>query len=494
MTSTTDAERLDKAFFGHPKALATVFGVEMWERFSFYGMQGILAIYMYYTTTQGGLGINEGTALGIVGAYGGAVYLSSILGAWLADRVLGTERTLFYSAIMIMAGHIALGAVPGVPGLILGLVLVAFGSGGLKSNATAAVGALYKDGDVRRDAGFSIFYMGINLGALIGPLLTGLLQKEAGFHWGFAVAAVGMGIGLIQYAAGRKHLAPETFEVPNPLTRPEMKKFAVIGLVAVVVVVALVLSGVITAENLTTVVAIVTVVATVTYFIVILRDKELSSVERSRVFGFMPLFVASVMFWTIFQQQFTVLAYYSDKRLDRHIGSWEMPVSWTQSINPIFIILFAGVFAALWVKLGDRQPTTPTKLAFGTSLVGVGFLLFIPSAGGAPGTSPLFMLVLILLIFTCAELTLSPVGLSITTKLAPAKYSSQMVALWFLSVALGSTLSGTFAGVYTNALESANPKGGEITYFGVLGGLAIVLGIILFLVRKPILKLMSGVR
>lgn len=494
MTSSTDVTNADKSFFGHPKALATVFGVEMWERFSFYGMQGILAIYMYYTATNGGLGIAEGTALGIVGAYGGAVYLSSILGAWVADRVLGTERTLFYSAIMIMAGHIALGVIPGVPGLIIGLVLVAFGSGGLKSNATAAVGALYADGDVRRDAGFSIFYMGINIGALIGPLLTGLLQKEAGFHWGFTLAAVGMGIGLIQYSFGRKNLAPETSMVPNPLTKAEAKKYAVIGAVALVALGVLVLTGVINAENLSNVVVAVTLIATVIYFIVILRDKALSKVERSRIYGFMPLFVASVMFWTIFQQQFTVLTYYSDKQLDRHIGNWEMPVSWTQSINPIFIILFAGVFAALWVKLGDRQPTTPAKLGFGTALVGVGFLLFIPSAGGAPGTSPLIMLVLILFIFTLAELTLSPVGLSITTKLAPAKYSSQMVALWFLSVALGSALAGTFANVYTDALNSADPKAGEIAYFGTLGGIAIALGFILFLSRKPILKLMAGVR
>lgn len=494
MTSTTDAPRNDKAFFGHPKALATVFGVEMWERFSFYGMQGILAIYMYYTTTQGGLGIAESTALGIVGAYGGAVYLSSILGAWLADRVLGTERTLFYSAILIMAGHIALGVVPGVPGLVVGLVLVAFGSGGLKSNATAAVGALYADGDNRRDAGFSIFYMGINIGALIGPLLTGLLQKEVGFHWGFGLAAVGMGIGLVQYTLGRKNLAPETFEVPNPLTSAEAKKFSIIGVVGVIAVIALVLTGVINASNLSTVVIIVTVIAAVAYFVIILRDKDLSQVERSRIYGFMPLFIASVMFWSIFQQQFTVLAYYSDKQLDRHIGGWEMPVSWTQSINPIFIILMAGLFAALWTRLGDRQPTTPVKLAFGTAMVGLGFLLFIPSAGGAANSSPLYMLVLILFIFTIAELTLSPVGLSITTKLAPAKYSTQMVALWFLSVALGSALSGQFAGIYTNALDSADPKGGEIAYFGTLGLLAIALGIALFLARKPILKLMAGVR
>lgn len=494
MNSPTDTKHLDTAFFGHPKALATVFGVEMWERFSFYGMQGILAIYMYYTATQGGLGIAEGTALGIVGAYGGAVYLSSILGAWISDRVLGAERTLFYSAIVIMVGHVALGLVPGIAGLVIGLVCVAFGSGGLKSNATAAVGALYKEGDLRRDAGFSIFYMGINIGGLLGPLLTGLAQNKIGFHWGFGLAALGMGIGLVQYAFGRKNLSPQTFEVPNPLSASERVRYLVAGAVAVVVVLALVLLKVINAENLATVVIIATVVATVAYFVVILRDKELGKQERSRIYGFMPLFVASVMFWSLFQQQFTVLAYYSDKQLNRSIGGWEMPVSWVQSINPVFIILMAGMFAALWTKLGTRQPSTPVKLAFGTVMMGVAFLLFIPTAGGAENSSPLLWLVLILFLFTVAELTLSPVGLSVTTKLAPAKYGAQMVALWFLSVALGSALSGTFAGVYTNALESADPKGGEIAYFGVLGVAAIILGVALFAARKPILKLMAGVK
>ncbi len=237
--ATSASASYDTSFFGHPRSLATVFGVEMWERFSFYGMQGILAIYMYYEVTRGGLGMAEATALGIVGAYGGAVYLSSILGAWIADRVLGTEKTLFYSALMIMAGHIALAVLPGYVGLIVGLVLVAFGSGGLKSNATAAVGALYAHDDPRRDAGFSIFYMGINIGGLLGPLLTGLLQSRMGFHWGFGLAAVGMAVGLVQYWFGRKGLSPQSSIVPNPLSRQESVKYSIIAAVIVAVVVAL---------------------------------------------------------------------------------------------------------------------------------------------------------------------------------------------------------------------------------------------------------------
>ena len=214
--STPDT-RSDTRFLGQPGVLANLFGVELWERFSFYGMQGILLIYLYYSAAQGGLGIDEGTATGIVGAYGGAVYLSTILGAWLADRLIGPERTLFYSAICVMAGHIALALLPGLSGVGVGLVLIALGSGGVKANATSLVGSLYDEHDNRRDAGFSLFYMGINIGALIGPLLTGLLQQEAGFHWGFGAAAVGMALGLAQYAAFRGRLPEETHRVADPL-------------------------------------------------------------------------------------------------------------------------------------------------------------------------------------------------------------------------------------------------------------------------------------
>ena len=198
----SDLATREPTFFGQPRVLANLFGVEMWERFSFYGMQGILLIYLYYSAARGGLGIDEATAAGIVGAYGGALYLSTILGAWLADRVFGPERTLFYSAILVVFGHIALSAIPGLGGVGAGLVLIALGGGGVKANATSLVGSLYDEHDERRDAGFSLFYMGINLGALVGPLLTGLLQKEWGFHFGFALAAIGMAVGLVQYSVG----------------------------------------------------------------------------------------------------------------------------------------------------------------------------------------------------------------------------------------------------------------------------------------------------
>lgn len=249
-TATPSTQRPAKTFFGHPGALANLFSVEMWERFSFYGMQALLAYYMYFTVADGGLGLDQGLALSLVGAYGGAVYLSTILGAWIADRLWGSERVLFVSALMIMAGHLALAFLPGVTGLAIGLVLVAIGSGGLKANATALVGSLYAKDDPKSDAGFSIFYMGVNIGGLVGPLLTGLLHQNFGFHVGFGAAAVGMGVGLLIYTFGRKNLPDSVREVPNPLPKNERTRYVVIFLAVIVAIIAAFATKIVTPDNL----------------------------------------------------------------------------------------------------------------------------------------------------------------------------------------------------------------------------------------------------
>jgi POT family proton-dependent oligopeptide transporter len=482
---TQPSKSEQKTFFGQPRVLANLFGVELWERFSFYGMQGILLIYLYYGAAEGGLGVDKGTAAGIVGAYGGLVYLSTILGAWVADRLLGSERTLFYSAVVIMFGHIALALLPGFLGVGAGLLLVGVGSGGLKANATSLVGSLYDERDPRRDAGFSLFYLGINLGALAGPLLTGLAQKNWGFHVGFALAALGMAAGLIQYTLGRSRLPEESHHISNPLPPERRRAAAVAGVAAVALVVVLVLTGVLTATNLENVVIGAVVVASIAYFLVILTSARVSSVERSRVVAFIPLFIASAAFWSLFQQQFTVVTIYFDERVNRTVLGWELPVSWAQSINPVFIILMAGAFAALWTRLGTRQPSTPMKFALGTALMGVAFLAFIPMSGGGANSAPLLGLVGVLFLFTVAELLLSPVGLSLATKLAPEIFRTQMVALFFLSVALGSAMSGYLAGFYSADHETA--------YFGVIGGVAVCLGLLLAALSRPIRRLMAGV-
>ncbi|AGW42520.1 PTR family peptide transport protein [Leifsonia xyli subsp. cynodontis DSM 46306] len=479
-------EPLGHGFFGQPRALANVFGVELWERFSFYGMQGILLIYLYYSVENGGLGIDRPTAAGVVGAYGGAVYLSTILGAWLADRLFGSERVLFWSAVVIMAGHLALAVLPGIAGVIVGLLFVSVGSGGLKANATRIVGSLYDEGDSRRDAGFSIFYLGINLGGLLGPLLTGLLQSKLGFHWGFGLAAVGMAIGLFQYSLGRKRLPDQAREVPNPLPAKRYPLVAGVGLAGVILILVLVLTGVITAENLALCVIVVVILATIAYFAVILSSKLLSGEERSRIVAFIPLFVTNAAFWTLYQQQFTVVTIYSDERLDRNLFGWTFPVSWVQSINPIFIVVLSGVFAAIWTKWGAKQPSTPIKFAAGTVVMGLAFWLFIIWAGGGKNSTPLLALVGILLVFTIAELLISPVGLSASTKLAPQAYQTQMVALYFLSVSLGTAMAGELAKKYSPETE--------VVYFGMIGAVGVAIGVVLAALSPWVLRMMRGVR
>ena len=485
-TSEESPDTAQRGFFGQPRALAHLFGVEMWERFSYYGMQGILLIYLYYSAADGGLGIDEATATSIVGAYGGTVYLATIIGAWLADRVTGPEKTLFGSAVLVMIGHIALSAIPGIAGVGIGLVAIALGSGGVKANATTIVGTLYATDDTRRDAGFSLFYLGINLGAFAGPLLTGLLQSELGFHYGFALAAVGMAAGLVQYAVNRRKLPSAASEIPNPLPASRRLLWVGVGVGLVAVITVLAVVGALPAARLATIVAVVAALAAVAYFVVILTSKRIDATDRRRVASYIPMFIGSVAFWSLYQQQFSVVTIYSVDSLDRDLFGWQMPVSWVQSINPVFIIVLSGVFAAVWTKLGDRQPSSPTKFALGVAIMGAAFLLFIPWATSDRNTTPLLALAGILLVFTIAELLLSPVNLSLSTKLAPTAFRSQMVALQFLSVAVGTALAGALAKYYSS--DDQTP------YFLTLGLVAVAVGAALAVVSPVVRRLMSGVR
>ena len=474
----------DRAFFGHPLALTNLFGVEMWERFSFYGMQGILLIYLYYSAAEGGLGIDKQTATSIVGAYGGLVYISTILAAWLADRVLGAERTLFYSAMLVMLGHIALAVVPGITGVGVGLVCIALGAGGVKANATSLVGDLYDEHDERRDAGFSLFYMGINIGALVGPLITGLVQTSFGFHLGFGLAAIGMGLGLIQYTVFRKNLHGIGARPLDPLGNRLKLYYGLAAAQFVVIVAALAVAGVITAESLSDITVGVATVAAVFYFGVILTSRHVDTVERRRVYAFIPLFLASVVFWSLFQQIFTVITIYGDTRLNRNLFGWEFPVSWVQSIEPIWVIAGAGALAALWTRLGPRQPSSPMKFAIGTAGMGVAFLAFLLMPPGV-NTAPVVGLILIMGIFAGSELMLSPIGLSLATKLAPKAFHTQMVALFFLSIAMGTALSGSLAKFYDETSEAP--------YFLWLGVVALAVGALLAAATPSIKKLMGGI-
>ncbi|MBB3748302.1 POT family proton-dependent oligopeptide transporter [Mycolicibacterium sp. BK634] len=483
----SDAEILptQRTFFGHPVGLANLFGVELWERFSYYGMLTILGYYLYYSLTDGGLALPKATATGIVGAYGGLVYLSTVLGGWVADRLLGMERTVLYGGVVVMCGHIALAVLPGLTGVAVGLVLIALGSGALKANASSLLGTLYEEGDPRRDGGFTLFYLGINLGSFVGPLITGLLQTKVGFHYGFGAAAIGMALGLTQYVVFRRNLGSHGRTVPHPLSHKEFWRTAGIALVVIAAAVLAFVFGLITLANLSQVTTGILIVASVGYFAVMLGSPSVEPLERTRVRAFIPLFIANAVFWSLFQQIFTVLAVYSDERMNWSIFGWRAPSNWIGSIEPVWIILLSPLFAAMWTKQGRRAPTTPRKFAYGVIGMGAAFLLFLPMAGTTGRSVPALFIVAVMGVFAISELMLSPIGLSVTTQLAPNAFRAQMMALYFFSVGLGTAMSGVLSGYYS--------PDDEFAYFGILGAVAIAVGVVVWAFAPRVSRLMEGV-
>lgn len=480
-----------KGFFGHPKGLFTLFFTEFWERFSYYGMRAILVFYMYYEISDGGLGLSEELALSIMSIYGALVYMSGVIGGWLADRIFGTSKAIFYGGILIMFGHIAL-AVPGSLSMFfVSMVLIVIGTGLLKPNVSSVVGDMYAEGDNRRDAGFSIFYMGINLGAFLSPLITGELAKKS-FHLGFGVAAVGMFFGLLVFMlTKKKNLGLAGTYVANPLSAAEKKRLSLIfgaGIIIIGVLLAILIpNGLFTIETVINMVGIFGVAIPTIYFIVMYRSPKTTAVERSRIIAYIPLFIAAAMFWAIQEQGSTILALYADKRTQLEFAGMTISPAWFQSLNPLFIILLAPVFAWMWVRLGKYQPSVPKKFSLGLLFAGLSFLvILIPGyLGGGALVSPLW-LVLSYFIVVLGELCLSPVGLSATTKLAPAAFSAQTMSIWFLASAAAQAINAQLVRFY-------NPEN-EIMYFGTIGGAAILLSILLFVLSPKIQVLMKGVR
>lgn len=482
-----------KGFFGHPKGLFTLFFTEFWERFSYYGMRAILIYYMYYAVTKGGLGLDKTTAASIMAVYGSLVYMSGIIGGWIADRLLGTKRTVFYGGLFIMAGHIALSFPGGVTALFVSMGLIVVGTGLLKPNVSSIVGDLYSDDDNRRDSGFSIFYMGINLGALIAPLIVGTLGQKYNFHLGFGVAAIGMFLGLVIFLATRKNnLGLAGSHVPNPLLPEERKKvFGRIGLGTLLIVVlgaVGIKTGFLTINRFTMLVSILGVLIPTAYFFVMYRSKKTTPDEKSNLLAYIPLFIAAIMFWAIQEQGSIILAQYADQRTQLHFAGITLESSWFQSLNPLFIVTLAPLFAWLWVKLGDRQPTTTRKFSFGLLFAGLSFIVMIIPAyinGTETMVNPMW-LVLSFFLVVIGELCLSPVGLAATTKLAPSAFSAQTMSLWFLSNASAQAINAQLVKLYQPETE--------IIYFGVIGGFSILLGLLLFVVSPKIQKFMRGTR
>lgn len=480
-------------FFGHPKGLFTLFFTEFWERFSYYGMRAILVYYMYYEVSKGGLGLDQTLALAIMSIYGSLVYMSGIIGGWVADRLLGSSRAVFYGGILIMFGHIAL-AVPGsVPLFFISMILIVLGTGLLKPNVSNIVGDLYSTTDNRRDAGFSIFYMGINLGAFLSPFIVGTVGMKYNFHLGFGIAAVGMFLGLILFVVTKKKsLGLAGTQVANPLTPAERKKtFTIIGLAVILLAVLCAITipmGLLTFDSFIALVGILGIIIPIIYFTVMYRSPKTTAVERSRLIAYIPLFIAAVMFWAIQEQGSTILANYADKRTQLDFAGLHINQAWFQSLNPMFIITLAPLFALLWVKLGKHEPTIPKKFSLGLLFSGLSFIIILLPAviGGAHSLVNPLWLVLSYLVCVLGELCISPVGLSATTKLAPAAFSAEAMSLWFLSNAAAQAVNAQIVKFYTPQTETI--------YFGTIGSAAIVLGIILYMIAPKIQEHMKGIR
>ncbi|ASS95177.1 peptide MFS transporter [Peribacillus simplex] len=482
-----------KGFFGNPKGLFTLFFTEFWERFSYYGMKAILVYYMYYEVSKGGLGLDEPTALALVSIYGSLVYMSGIIGGWFADRIFGTSKAVFYGGILIMLGHIVL-AVPGSLSMFfVSMVLIVLGTGLLKPNVSSIVGEIYAENDERRDSGFSIFYMGINMGAFLSPFVVGTVGMDYSFHLGFGLAAIGMLIGLIVFVTTKKKNLGLAGTLPaNPLSQNEKKAtFTKLGIAALIIAAIIGITasaGILTIETFINLVGILGIVIPTLYFIFMYRSPKTTSVERSRLIAYIPLFIAAVMFWAIQEQGATILASYADKRTQLNFAGLEINPAWFQSLNPLFIITLAPVFAWLWIKLGKRQPTIPQKFSIGLLFAGLSFLVILLPVyfGGSDALVNPLWLVLSYFLVVLGELCLSPVGLSATTKLAPAAFSAQTMSLWFLASAAAQALNAQIVRFYTPQTE--------MVYFGVIGVASIVLGLALMALSPKIQGYMKGIR
>jgi POT family proton-dependent oligopeptide transporter len=499
---------LDTRFFGHPWGLSTLFFTEMWERFSYYGMRALLILFMTAPIAGGGLGFDTAKAGPIYALYVSSVYLLSLPGGWVADRVLGLRRAVFVGGVVIMSGHICL-AIPSLATFYAGLVLIALGTGLLKGNAAALVGQLYAPEDVRRDAGFSIYYIGINTGAFVAPFVTGWLAQsdtfrgllasmgfnpESAWHWGFGAAAVGMFLGLVQYVLGGRHLSPEGLRPVRP-SDPAVaarvdRQVRLIGLAVLGVLLAgtaLVASGAVTPdpEAISRNFKWALLGVTVVFFGWVFLVAEWSREERKRLVLIAILFVASTVFWMAYEQAGSTLNLFADRSTDNTIFGHAFPSSWYQALTPFFIITLAPVFAVLWVRLGRRDPSSPVKFAIALAMLGLGFAVMVGAASAAAGgarVSPLW-LVLSYLLQTTGELCLSPVGLSAMSKLAPVRIAGLIMGVWYLSISVGNYLAGMASSVYETVPLP--------TLFGLVTATALAASVVLALLVRPIRRMLA---
>lgn len=452
--------RYDRAFFGHPRGLSTLFFTEMWERFSYYGMRALLILFMTAAPAAGGLGFDAVTAGAIYGLYTSMVYMMTLPGGWIADRLIGPQRAVLVGGVLIASGHFSM-AVPSLTTFYLGLVLIVIGTGLLKGNVSVIVGRLYGKDDGRRDAGYSIFYMGINTGAFVAPLICGYLGQRVNWHAGFAAAGVGMVLGLIQYTFGRKYLGEAGLHAADPGTvdgfarqKREATRWLGGGVAVLVLFGFGVYTGIlpVTAKQIADAAGFMLLGLSVGFFAWAFLSGGWTRVERNHLILIGVLFVGYALFASSFEQAGSTLNLFADRNTDNRIFGFSFPSSWFQSVNALFVIVFAPMFAWLWIRLASsgKEPGSPFKFAIGLLLVGLGFAVLIPPAYKAEGGALVApgWLILTYLLHTWGELALSPVGLSAMSKLAPVRIGGLVMGVWFLGTSVGNFLAGRAAGFY----------------------------------------------
>ena len=489
-TPATASVQTDTRFFGHPRGLATLFFTEMWERYSYYGTRALLILYMTAATQTGGLGFSVMKSGAIYGFYTAMVYLLSLPGGWVADRIIGQRRAVLYGGILISAGNFCL-ASSSLTAFYSGLALLMLGTGMLKPNVSTIVGQLYSPEDKRRDAGFSIFYMGINLGAL-SPVIVGWVGEKVNWRLGFATSAIGMMIGVVQYLWTSKYLReaglhPSSSGDPDR-DRAQKRKgsMAVAGCLLALIVLAILASTgriAVTAEGISDVLGWVLIVIAGAVFSWMILGKGWSTQERKRAGAILVLFIASAIFWAVYEQAGSSLSLFAERNTNRVVLGYEFPASWFQNVQPIFVILLAPLYAWLWIRLGRREPSSPAKFSIGLLFVGLSFLVLVPAASGTH-VSPNWLNVSYFL-SVVGELCLSPVGLSAMTKLAPVRAAGFVMGVWFLSISIGDWLAGRAGSLYESM---PLPK-----LFGVCAAVALLAALVLALLVKPTKRLMSGV-
>jgi POT family proton-dependent oligopeptide transporter len=474
-------------FYGHPAGLSTLFFTEMWERMSYYGMRMLLVLFMTATLQEGGLALTVASATAIYGLYTGSVYFMGLPGGWISDRLLGGRKSVWYGAIIIMIGHIIL-AIPNDKTFFIGLIFVILGTGLLKPNIGAMVGQLYSEEDKRRDSGYAIYYMGINLGSFFGYLICGYLATNIGWHWAFGAAAVGMGLGIIQYKLTEKNLE-EVGGKPESQLSPKAKNISwsiITGfLVLLAVITYMALTGAITINPVVVAknTAIIFTAIFVLYYASIYIFGNLTRNEAKRLGALLLVCIASACFWSGFEQAGSSLNLFARDYTDRMVGSFEIPTGWFQFSNSLFIVLLSPFFAAFWIKLGQRlvSPSYGIKCAVGIMIMASGFIvMYFAAQYAASGlkVAP-YWLITTYFLHTVGELCLSPVALSAVSKLSPRRFAGQMMGVFVLTYSIGNIISGLLAGNFDpNNVEQIPSLYIQISLFSI--GIAIVILLIGF--------------